>query len=674
VANDSIQLPIEVTGDAEARIKKITDAVMKLESKGGDSLDLFGEAAHKAFEVFTEIATVVAFGEAIHKSLDLVFEAETIRSINAQFEILSRNAGISGNALKEGLAKAADGLVDDTDLIKVANQAIVEMGASAAKLPPIMDLARKATAVFGGDLVHNFEALEHAISTGQTRALKQFGIVVDSERAYKAFAASVGTTADVLSQAGKQQAILNAVLSEGNKQFNGVDVNLKQATDSYQRIKATMSQVGEVATLAFEKLAGPAVHALLNSLNELAAKSKVALTASFGEGAEKAQANVDQITTRLKELNAQLDLAKAKHDGKALDFTPGDTVSQLQALPKTIADYQAKLVTANAELSKFKETNTGTAESAKSATTSYIDLAAAQAKLVEEGKRVSDHLAGEDPNAKYEKDLAALTAYIASKQEITDADSEHLDQLETDRDAKLQEQRQKELDDLNSKNDSLKALNADLYAGEIAANQAKIDQIIAQEGAGSKLYLLQKKKEHDAEIQIKLATANSVSGILGNMAVVARQFGEEGFAVYQALAKAQALVNTYSSAVGAYNSAVAIPIVGPVLAPIAAAAAVAAGLANVAAINATHLATGIDEVPPGFSGDNFPAFLQTGERVVPKDTNKDLKGFLAGDGPMIALLESIDSKLSRLSTVVNIDGREVFNSMRSQLQSGRAFS
>jgi hypothetical protein len=91
-------------------------------------------------------------------------------------------------------------------------------------------------------------------------------------------------------------------------------------------------------------------------------------------------------------------------------------------------------------------------------------------------------------------------------------------------------------------------------------------------------------------------------------------------------------------------------------------------------INRTHLATGIDSVPAGFERDNFPAFLQTGERVVPRETNKDLKSFLDGSGPMVSLLQSIDSKLAGLQTVVNIDGREVFNSMRSQLQSGRSFA
>ena len=54
---------------------------------------------------------------------------------------------------------------------------------------------------------------------------------------------------------------------------------------------------------------------------------------------------------------------------------------------------------------------------------------------------------------------------------------------------------------------------------------------------------------------------------------------------YKVASSAQALIDTYLSAIGAYKAVVGIVPVGPVLAPIAAAAAIAAGLANVARIN-----------------------------------------------------------------------------------------
>lgn len=58
----------------------------------------------------------------------------------------------------------------------------------------------------------------------------------------------------------------------------------------------------------------------------------------------------------------------------------------------------------------------------------------------------------------------------------------------------------------------------------------------------------------------------------------------------------------------------------------------AATAANVAKIAGVGLKGGIDSVPRsasgGNNGDNFPAILQPGERVVPKNTNEDLNSFL----------------------------------------------
>ena len=84
---------------------------------------------------------------------------------------------------------------------------------------------------------------------------------------------------------------------------------------------------------------------------------------------------------------------------------------------------------------------------------------------------------------------------------------------------------------------------------------------------------------------------DGVSDIFGNMsgaALNAYQSMAEGnstfFAVYKAMAIAQASIDTYQSAVAAYKAMVGIPVVGPTLAVVAAAAATAFGLSNIARI------------------------------------------------------------------------------------------
>ncbi|EGU3042560.1 hypothetical protein H7W84_004328 [Salmonella enterica] len=85
-----------------------------------------------------------------------------------------------------------------------------------------------------------------------------------------------------------------------------------------------------------------------------------------------------------------------------------------------------------------------------------------------------------------------------------------------------------------------------------------------------------------------LDRAKATAAAFGNIASnIGSALGEASTA-YKAFAIAQATIATYTSAVEAYKSTAAIPVVGPYLAPVAAAAAVAAGLANVGKIRSAR--------------------------------------------------------------------------------------
>ncbi|EOG5202093.1 hypothetical protein IDR97_004139, partial [Salmonella enterica subsp. enterica serovar Thompson] len=85
-----------------------------------------------------------------------------------------------------------------------------------------------------------------------------------------------------------------------------------------------------------------------------------------------------------------------------------------------------------------------------------------------------------------------------------------------------------------------------------------------------------------------LSRAKATGDAFGDMADnIGTALGEASTA-YKAFAIAQATIATYTSAIEAYKSTAAIPVVGPFLAPVAAAAAVAAGLANIGKIRSAR--------------------------------------------------------------------------------------
>ncbi len=168
----------------------------------------------------------------------------------------------------------------------------------------------------------------------------------------------------------------------------------------------------------------------------------------------------------------------------------------------------------------------------------------------------------------------------------------------------------------------------DLYFQERLKQIAQIEQTEEQ---ALEMVALAQKNYANARVRTEQETLSAVSSIFGNMAAAAQAFGKKGFAAYKAFASAQALIDTYASAVAAYKSMSGIPYVGAYLGAAAAAAAIAFGMARVAQINSTQPAGaahgGMDYVP-----GEATYLLQQGERVVQPSANRDLTEFLDARG------------------------------------------
>lgn len=129
------------------------------------------------------------------------------------------------------------------------------------------------------------------------------------------------------------------------------------------------------------------------------------------------------------------------------------------------------------------------------------------------------------------------------------------------------------------------------------ANEAAIEaERLRTAEANTDAYIALQEKKNQA-IQSTINVASSLTGALANVykqesqdSTKSQKEQEKAFKTYKALAITQAIIDTISSAQGAYKSLVGIPYVGPFLAPVAAAAAVVVGLANVKAIQNEQLA------------------------------------------------------------------------------------
>jgi len=284
--------------DTKEFIAKLDAAEAKLGDMGDPSTMTGLLESLKGMGAALGVIGVAALGAKA--ALDLTLQAESVKAVNQQFEILTRNAGVSGEKLKASLLGIADGLVDDTDLLKSAGQAVVQLGTNAEKLPEIFQLARQVTTAFGGDLLENFEKINQAISSGNTRALKSYGLTVDQDKVLREYARSIGVTVDALSEQERKSAILNATLEKGKVAFKGVSDQVLEGTNTWKQFQVTLGQIGETAALAFEKLAGKQVRTTLRNITDDLKLFSAFLSEKLGDGADAAAAKQDRLQLSLK--------------------------------------------------------------------------------------------------------------------------------------------------------------------------------------------------------------------------------------------------------------------------------------------------------------------------------------------------------------------------------------
>jgi hypothetical protein len=208
------------------------------------------------------------------------------------------------------------------------------------------------------------------------------------------------------------------------------------------------------------------------------------------------------------------------------------------------------------------------------------------------------------------------------------------------------------------------AVNEKYFQLITLAEQYGMDTTILKQNLEDEINAINKKSKDEqlkAELELNHQKADAVKNGLSTLSSLVDVFTEgneqnqkKAFKLQKGIQIAQATVDTYKSATGAYSSLSSIPTVGPVLGALAAAAAVAAGLANIRKIQQTQFQGG------GSSGGSaaYPAALPsvtTPEfNIVGGNTANQLAGL--GQQPVQAYVVS-----NEVTTAQSLDRNRVQN-------------
>lgn len=272
-----------------------------------------------------------------------VISGEKIDAITQRFQLLAQASGVGADALSAGIAKAVDGTVDMEAALQATSSSLINLQTGLTQIPELFELARKSSLLFGGDTLANFERLQQAILSGNTRSLRELGLFINSTATIDNYEKALGAAAGGLTEAGRQQAILNEILKVGNDRFQSVNASITPVEEAVKKLGVSYGEVGDTIAQATNNAFGNYFNQLLSN----AARSLDVLNIKLGElllgKTPTAAENVKLLNDQMRELEKSLLMSQVRGDvdRAAQIMAEIDALKQKQIIEQSIINQQA---------------------------------------------------------------------------------------------------------------------------------------------------------------------------------------------------------------------------------------------------------------------------------------------------------------------------------------------
>lgn len=178
----------------------------------------------------------------VSKAWDLMEEAAQFQEQKAALNNLAGQYNTTADSIIASLVQVSDGLISNQDAVAVAAKGLL-VGLNPAQLTKFMEVVKETTNVTGKSVSESFEMLINAAATGRERALKEMGIIVDLGGAYKEYAASIGKSADELTESEKQTAGVNAILGKSSEILKSLGNQADSTADKMEQFTVMMKNL-----------------------------------------------------------------------------------------------------------------------------------------------------------------------------------------------------------------------------------------------------------------------------------------------------------------------------------------------------------------------------------------------------------------------------------------------
>lgn len=155
---------------------------------------------------------------------------DKLNDVNEAFDTLTKKAGATSEVLMNELRSATSNTVTDFDLMRRSNE-LLQAGLKPDAIVEMSKAARIFAKQDGKDFAEEMDQITDAMVRGNDKALKAHGIIIDNNKAFTDYAASIGVSVKMLDEQDKatalriasQEALNKKILESGTVQDSAGD-------------------------------------------------------------------------------------------------------------------------------------------------------------------------------------------------------------------------------------------------------------------------------------------------------------------------------------------------------------------------------------------------------------------------------------------------------------------
>lgn len=242
MANNTIQLVIAAKNQASTTLNTINQQIQKIQRTAASSGSGSSNSLIPPFvgPSLTAIGSVLALGAAITSVANHAGQASaSYERLEAGTNSLGAQFGLSANSIINSIDSVAQGTLSQTQILQQANQAmLLGVADTAEEFELLTKIAVDRGRKMGISMEKAFSSIVLGVGRLSPLILDNLGIVIDAENTYKAYADTIGKTADTLTDFEKRQAILNRLRNDV-KDFDSSMV--LDAASAWERFSSSIS-------------------------------------------------------------------------------------------------------------------------------------------------------------------------------------------------------------------------------------------------------------------------------------------------------------------------------------------------------------------------------------------------------------------------------------------------